>query len=184
LTAIIDGADVLENRVDGLENTTFQFLELAKFDGIIDAVVLHVVRIARWFESSCSGHRVTVHVRESTIASDVVEIHRSFYNEIENEKEFWLFSFLPWKLLFRATKEIYGAFQQFSSFNGINRENLFVGRNTFGGEKSAPDGTFSFFFLSLFKVLSWLRMSFQNRTKRCFGRVNNRQQGLFKFAAL
>ena len=86
MTAIIDGADVLENRVDGLENTTFQFLELAKFDGVIDAVVLHVVRIARWFESSCSGHRVTVHVRESTITSDVVEIHRSFYNEIENEK--------------------------------------------------------------------------------------------------
>jgi hypothetical protein len=79
LTAIIDGANVLENRIDGLENTAFQFLELAKFDGIINAVVLHVVRIARWFESSCSGHRVTVHVRESAIASDVVEIHRSFF---------------------------------------------------------------------------------------------------------
>lgn len=62
LAAIIDGANVLENRVDRLEDAAFQFLELAKLDGIIDAVVLHVIRAARWFEGSCSSHGVTVHV--------------------------------------------------------------------------------------------------------------------------
>jgi hypothetical protein len=69
--------------------------------------------------------------------------------KIENEKIFWVI-FLHWELLLRATKEIYGAFQQFSSFNKMSRENLFVSHNTFGGEKSAPDGTFSFPFFSFF----------------------------------
>lgn len=63
LTAIIDAANVLEDRVDSLENAAFQFLELAKLDGIIDAVVLHVIRVARWFESARSSHCVTIHVR-------------------------------------------------------------------------------------------------------------------------
>jgi hypothetical protein len=65
------------------------------------------------------------------------------------KKYFGLF-FLLWELLLRATKEIYGAFQPFSSFSGMSRENLFVSHNTFGGEKSAPDGTFSFPFFSFF----------------------------------
>ena len=77
LTAIIDCANVLENRVDGLEDAAFQFLELAELDWIVDAVILHVIRVARRFESARSRHGVTVHVGQPAVTSHVVEIHRS-----------------------------------------------------------------------------------------------------------
>lgn len=116
LTAIIDGANVLENWVDGLENAAFQFLELAEFDGIIDAVVLHVVRAGRWLESSSSGHRVTVHVRESAIASDVVEIHRS------------IFILNNWKL---KTKKYFGLFSCFGNCCCVRRKKSMERFNNF-----------------------------------------------------
>ena len=63
LATIVDRANVLEDRVDRLEDAAFQFLELAELDGVVDAIVLHVVRVAGWLESSGAGHCVSIHVR-------------------------------------------------------------------------------------------------------------------------
>ena len=45
LTAVVDRANILEYRVNSLKDAAVQFLELAKLNRVIDAVVLHVVGI-------------------------------------------------------------------------------------------------------------------------------------------
>ena len=45
LTAVVDRANFLEYRVNSLKDAAVQFLELAKLNRVIDAVVLHVVGI-------------------------------------------------------------------------------------------------------------------------------------------
>ena len=77
LAAVVDGGHVLEHRVDRLQDAAVQFLELAQFDGIVDAVVLQEVGAGGRTEGAGTGHRVTVHVRQTAVAGDVIEVCRS-----------------------------------------------------------------------------------------------------------
>jgi hypothetical protein len=77
LATVIDGGNVLEHGVNRLEDTAVQFLELAQLNGIIDAVVLHVISVEGGLEGSGSGHGVTIHVGQTAITGDVVEVGRS-----------------------------------------------------------------------------------------------------------
>lgn len=77
LSAFVDRGHVLENGIDRFQNTAVQFLELAQLHWVIDTVVLQVVNAGRRFESSRSGHRVPIHVGQTTISSDVIVVGRS-----------------------------------------------------------------------------------------------------------
>jgi len=64
-------------------------LELAELDGIINAVVLHVIIAAGCPKCSRSGHSVSVHVGEPALARNVVEISRSVrFKKKKKEKLF------------------------------------------------------------------------------------------------
>ena len=76
LAAVVDGSHVLEHGIDRFQDAPVQFLEFAQFDRIVDAVVLHVVGIAGYFESPRSSHGVTVHIGQTTVTSRLVVVDR------------------------------------------------------------------------------------------------------------
>ena len=67
----------LVNRVHSFHDPVFQELEVAQLDGVVDAVVLQVLVLGGLDEVAGAGHRVSVHVRDATVARDRVESGRS-----------------------------------------------------------------------------------------------------------